>query len=171
MDFGEEMSGLYGGYMLDQEKYLKECIRVVGDLYRRSTGLTKQVFLIGHSMGGKLAQSILRDDDLRSYINGILYISSPVDKPVIYADSILYQYYKRADEFISSRCVDHTPNNETNVCKQALLSDESKKADDGEGDKMENIMMISIGGGNRDVLVQAALTTSRYNDLHAMVSK
>lgn len=149
---------------------MKACIQAVAELYQRSIGLHKQVFLIGHSMGGKLAQAILQSNDLIPYINGILYISTPIDEPVIYADSLLHLYYRRAEEFISSRRINHGPNKDSNVCNK--VTNELKVSNNVDltfKSNIERIIMISIGGGNRDLLVPDALTTSKYNDLHAMV--
>ncbi|TDG41841.1 hypothetical protein AWZ03_011731 [Drosophila navojoa] len=168
IDFDEELSALYGGYMYHQQSFLKYCIRTIASLYRHPS----PIVLIGHSMGGKLAQSVLTDTDISQHINAIISISTPLDNPVLSLDAHLSQFYKETHEKLSYTRTATQPTTTTNVCQsmhQRPLSEQSMANQDLSA-KLDNVLLISTGGGNRDLLVQAGLTTSQFNDLHAMTS-
>ncbi|XP_065365052.1 GPI inositol-deacylase [Calliphora vicina] len=167
INYEEQLSGLYGGYLENQKQFLRLSILAVQNLYKKSSNIEKHVILIGHSMGGKVAQSVLEEPDIAPYINTIIFISTPLDNPVVDFDSKLNEFYAFSDRYLSNKRVSYVPNTDTNVCSNynhriPLNNNESKLLD--------NVLMISIGGGNRDLLVRDALTTSKYSDIHAMTS-
>lgn len=117
-------------------------------------------------MGGKIAQIILEEADVAKYINTIIYISTPLDNPVANFDSKINDCYSNSDLYLSNKRMAYVPDKNTNVCykfNHRFLSkqDESKILD--------HVLMVSIGGGNRDLLVRDGLTTSKFSDIHAMV--
>lgn len=171
IDFDEELSALYGGYMYHQKSFLKHCIRTILSLYRRQPA--SPIVLIGHSMGGKLAQSVLTDPEIGQHINVIISISTPLDQPVLNLDAHLGQFYLDTHEQLARTRTVTKPTNQTNVCQslhQKQLSEE-RMASQELTPKLDNVLLISTGGGNRDLLVHAGLTNSQFNDLHAMVSQ
>ncbi|XP_017871035.1 PREDICTED: GPI inositol-deacylase [Drosophila arizonae] len=168
IDYDEELSALYGGYMYHQQSFLKHCIRTIASLYSQPS----PVVLIGHSMGGKLAQSVLTDAEISQHINAIISISTPLDHPVLNLDAHLGRFYSETHEQLSRTRTATQPSIMTNVCQslhQKPLSEQSMTNQDLSA-KLDNVLLISTGGGNRDLLVQAGLTTSQFNDLHAMTS-
>ncbi|KAM8719873.1 hypothetical protein ACLKA7_006003 [Drosophila subpalustris] len=168
IDFDEELSAVYGGYMYHQQSFLKHCIRTILTLYRQPS----PIVLIGHSMGGKLAQSVLTDAEISQHINAIISISTPLDQPVLNLDAHLGQFYVDTHTQLSRTRTASKPTNTTNVCQslhQKQLSEE-RMASQELTPKLDNVLLISTGGGNRDLLVNAGLTSSQFNDLHAMTS-
>ncbi|KAH8396272.1 hypothetical protein KR222_007229 [Zaprionus bogoriensis] len=168
IDFDEELSAVYGGYMYHQQAFLKHCIRTIISIYRQPSSIV----LIGHSMGGKLAQSVLTDVEIGQYINAIISISTPLDQPVLNLDAHLGQFYVDIHRQLSRTRTSSRPTNTTNVCQslhQRQLSEE-RQASQESTPKLDNVLLISTGGGNRDLLVSAGLTSSQFNDLHAMTS-
>lgn len=169
IDFDEELSALYGGYMYHQQSFLKHCIRTIVSLYR--TQPASPIVLIGHSMGGKLAQSVLTDPEIGQHINVIISISTPLDLPVLNLDANLGQFYLDTYTQLARTRTSSKPTNQTNVCQslhQKQLSEE-RMASQELTPKLDNVLLISTGGGNRDLLVHAGLTNSEFIDLHAMV--
>lgn len=166
IDYDEELSALYGGYMYHQQSFLKHCIRTIASLYRRPS----PIVLIGHSMGGKLAQSVLTDAEIGQHINAIISISTPLDQPVLNLDSHLSQFYMETHELLSRTRTATQPSTKTNVCESLHQKPPSEQtmASQVLSAKLDNVLLISTGGGNRDLLVQPGLTTSQFNDLHAM---
>lgn len=124
--------------------------------------------LIGHSMGGKIAQAVLEEPDISSYINTIIFISTPLDKPVVDFDSKINEFYVKSYRFLSNKKFTYVPTTETNVCNNYNHRIPQAR---NESKLLDNVLMISIGGGNRDFLVRDALTSSKYSDIHAMVNK
>jgi len=169
IDFDEELSAVYGGYMYHQQSFLKHCIRTILSLYRQPS----PIVLIGHSMGGKLAQSVLTDAEISQHINAIISISTPLDQPVLNLDAHLGQFYFDTHTQLSRTRTASKPTNSTNVCQslhQKQLSEE-RMARQELSPILDNVLLISTGGGNRDLLVNAGLTSSQFNDLHAMVKQ
>lgn len=169
IDFDEELSALYGGYMYHQQSFLKHCIRTIVSLYRNKPA--SPIVLIGHSMGGKLAQSVLTDPEIGQHINVIISISTPLDQPVLNLDAHLGQFYSDTNALLARTRTSSKPTNQTNVCQslhQKQLSEE-RMASQKLTPKLDNVLLISTGGGNRDLLVPAGLTNSEFIDLHAMV--
>ncbi|XP_037823045.1 GPI inositol-deacylase [Lucilia sericata] len=165
INYEEQLSGLYGGYLENQKQFLRLSILAVQNLYKKSSNIKKQVIIIGHSMGGKVAQAVLEETDIAPYINTIIFISTPLDKPVVDFDSKLNEFYAYSDRYLSDKRVSYVPNIDTNVCTNYNHRIPLNK---NESQRLDNVLMISIGGGNRDLLVRDALTTSKYSDIHAM---
>ncbi|EDW00098.1 GH12040 [Drosophila grimshawi] len=168
IDYDEELSALYGGYMYHQRSFLKHCIHTILSLYKQPS----PIVLIGHSMGGKLAQSVLTDAQIGHYINSIISISTPLDQPVLNLDAHLSQFYAETHELLSRTRTATHPTSTTNVCQSLHQKSPSEQriANQELSASLDNVLLISTGGGNRDLLVHAGLTTSQFNDLHAMTS-
>ncbi|XP_013103722.2 GPI inositol-deacylase [Stomoxys calcitrans] len=167
VNFEEQLSALYGGYLENQKKFLHYAILAVRRLYAKKYNVDKSVILIGHSMGGKVAESALQDPEISKYINTVLYISTPIDKPVVYFDSKLDKFYATSTNYLYNKHASHIPNRETNVCTN--FQDKIPHRTN-ESMILDNVLMISMGGGNRDLLVRDGLTISQFSDIHAMTS-
>ncbi|SPP89629.1 GPI inositol-deacylase isoform X1 [Drosophila guanche] len=171
IDYDEELSALYGGYLHHQRRYLKLCIRTILSLYKVHSE-QPSIVLIGHSMGGKLAQSVLTDLNIGQHINTIISISTPLDQPVVNLDAQLNAFYAQTDSALSKTRTATLPTTRTNVCNSLHQKPPNVQnmALQETSAKLDNVLIISTGGGNRDLLVRPGLTTSKYNDLHAMTS-
>nr|XP_016937172.1 GPI inositol-deacylase [Drosophila suzukii] len=171
IDYDEELSALYGGYLPRQRNYLKLCIRTILSIYE---GRAEQpsIVLIGHSMGGKLAQSVLVDPAIGQHINTIVSISTPLDQPVLNLDAELEYFYDQTNAMLSKLRTATVPTMITNVCDSLHQRPPSvqRMASQDSSARLDNVLLISTGGGNRDLLVRPGLTSSRFNDLHAMTS-
>lgn len=150
--------------MENQKEYLKLCIKAVLKLYKNQA---KQVILVGHSMGGVIANSMLTDNELAALINSIIYIATPLDYPVVNLDHNIQSFYENTSAVLSRKRDAYKPNNETNCCLDPYAANKNNEEFQ---TNLHNILLLSIGGGNRDLLVRDGLTTSIYSDVHAMVS-
>ncbi|XP_068159062.1 LOW QUALITY PROTEIN: GPI inositol-deacylase [Drosophila tropicalis] len=171
IDFDEELSAVYGGYLHRQHKFLKLCIRTIAKIYG-SRIEEPSIIIIGHSMGGKLAQSMLTDSSIGQHINTIISISAPLDHPVLNLDEHLEQFYVSTNTILSQLRTKTLATTTTNVCNslhQRPLSEQQRRNQESSA-RLDNVLLISTGGGNRDLLVRPGYTTSQFNDLHAMTS-
>ncbi|XP_053660150.1 GPI inositol-deacylase [Anopheles marshallii] len=154
VDLNEELSGVYGGYLQDQTEFLELCIQEIARLYG-ARGRSIRMFIVGHSVGGKLAQAVVAQTGVRGniarHITGIVTLSAPVDKPVALLDHYHHSFYDRIEQAWR-----------TNRSVAGELKHSSPKA------SLDGILFVTIGGGIRDIIVHDGLTSSRYADLHAM---
>lgn len=173
MDFNEEFSALYGGYLQDQTKYLGSCVRKVLSLYRSLPNGPPSVVLVGHSMGGKIAQALLTDYNYIDLVNTILMISTPVDKPVINIDNYFEAFYRNVNDFwLLNRGKMNVISNTTNTCciNQIGPTELSPASSDNDDEfPLSKKLLVTVGGGSRDILVHSALTMSKFSDVHAIV--
>lgn len=108
----------------------------------------KKLVLIGHSMGGVIAKGVFSLSNFDSSdISLILTLASPHRKPVIAIDADIVSLYKKIKHSWRFR----------------------KKAE------LRNMPIISIGGGQRDVLVRSDLTPNDFEhssnlDIHALTT-
>ncbi|XP_075154707.1 GPI inositol-deacylase isoform X2 [Haematobia irritans] len=167
VNFEEQLSALYGGYLDNQKDFLRMAILAVRRLYQKNFNVEKSVILVGHSMGGKVAQGVLQDPNIAKYINTIIYMSTPIDKPVVNFDQKIDSFYELSTRFLHNKHATYVPNQQTNVCMSFHDRIPPKR---NESMVLDNILMISMGGGNRDLLVRDGVTTSIYSDIHAMTS-
>lgn len=174
MDFNEEFSALYGGYLQDQTKYLGGCVRKVLSLYQNLPNGPQSVVLVGHSMGGKIAQALLTDYDYIDLVNTVIMLSTPVDKPVINIDNYFEIFYRNINDFWTiNRSTLNVVKNTTNTCcinHMGPTEISPVTADDNDEQySLNKKLLITIGGGSRDILVHSALTVSKFSDIHAIV--
>ncbi|XP_061388136.1 GPI inositol-deacylase [Musca vetustissima] len=167
VNFEEQLSALYGGYLENQKNFLRTAILAVRRLYKKRYDVDKSIILVGHSMGGKVAQAVLEDPEIARYINTIIYISSPMDKPVVNFDPKINNFYTSTERYFTNKRTTHLPNRQTNVCTN--YQDRIPQSGN-ESKILDHVLTISMGGGNRDLLVRDGLTTSQFSDIHAMTS-
>lgn len=121
-------------------------------------------------------------------VNTIIALASPIDAPVLNIDFYSEAFYRKSNKF----WLEHRPpisnviTNLTNTCcnasNNAVAMDGSNLTAEFRMDEqnamssakkiekyfLKDILLITIGGGKRDLLVQAGLTTSRFSDIHTM---
>ncbi|XKL67124.1 hypothetical protein PGB90_010544 [Kerria lacca] len=144
IDFNGELSALFGGTLRDQHEFIVSCISKVLNLYP-IPNRPKSVIIIGHSMGGMIARSLF----MSSYFNPttvklIITLATP-HQPVILLDKNLKDFYWSVDTFWQTE-------------KMKNFS------------RLENLTMISIGGGSKDMLVRPGLTFNKLADLNVLTN-
>ena len=168
MDLNEEYSGVFGGILEEQTNFIEHSIKAILNLYKNLPNKPKSIVIVGHSMGGKIAQSLLISPNTSSFINTVITLATPVDKPVLMLDMETYNYYEKIDKFwLENRSNINKVTNTTNFCRNAKLNvaiqEEEKKL-------LDDKLFITIGGGSRDMMVHSGLTDSKFSDIHVMVS-
>lgn len=117
-------------------------------------------------------------------INTLIAIATPMDEPVLNIDYYLDSFYRKSNTFWQQhrQSNDTLISNLTNTCCNASnyatsiitglspTGSTQKNAKESEMHFLENILLITIGGGSRDLLVRPELTTSRFSDVHTMAS-
>ncbi|KAH8681412.1 PGAP1-like protein-domain-containing protein [Xylariales sp. PMI_506] len=109
VDFNEDFTAFHGQTMLDQAEYLNEAIRYILSLYldprtsgRRSQDLPdpSSVIILGHSMGGVVARTMLIMPNYQSNsINTIVTMSAPHARPPVSFDSQIVDIYNDINKF------------------------------------------------------------------------
>ena len=155
VDLNEEYSAFYGGVLEEQTEFVARCVVQVLELYRGLKNQPRQVVLIGHSIGGKIAQALLLRPEIAGAINTIITIASPMDRPAINLDMQIHKFYRKTDEMWQL--------NRSNRSQVANVKIPESKAWD---DKL----LITIGGGSRDIQVHSGLTSSRFGDIHVQAT-
>lgn len=152
VDLNEEYSALYGGVLEEQAEFVAKCIGQVLNLYRGLRNRPRQLILVGHSIGGKIAQSVLLYPEVAGAINTIITLASPMDRPAFNLDMHIHKFYRKVGEKWQL--------NRSNGTEDA--GDESKAWDDK--------LLVTIGGGSRDIQVHPGLTSSRFDDIHTQAT-
>lgn len=127
-----------------------------------------------------MAQSVLMNRETATRVNTVITLASPIDKPVLNIDFYMEAFYRK----INKLWLEHRPPNPnlitnlTNICCNAsnFIESETNAIDqqiklnqsDPKRYFLDDILFITIGGGNRDILVRSGLTTSQFSDVHTM---
>ena len=108
VDFNEDFSAFHGQTILDQAEYLNDAVAYILSLYhdprrsQRDSGLPdpSSVILVGHSMGGIVARTMLTMSNYQSNsINTIVTVSAPHARPPVSFDSASVHTYKRVNDY------------------------------------------------------------------------
>lgn len=95
IDLNDELSGLNGGVLQDQTNFLNDSIHRILTLYQSNKVIQpKSVILIGHSMGGVVAEGLLATSNLTT-VQLLITLGSPHLRPQINIDWYLAKYYDR----------------------------------------------------------------------------
>ena len=107
-DFNEDITAFHGQTLLDQAEYLNDAIAYILALYHnphrsiRDPSLPDptSVIVIGHSMGGIVARTMLtRPNYLANSINTILTLSAPHARAPVSFDADIVDTYKTINEY------------------------------------------------------------------------
>jgi hypothetical protein len=138
ISFNEDLSALYGPLLNMQTDYVRHCIEHILKLFAGVEPAHKRptsVVLIGNSMGGLVARGLFLPPttknvpDVSKLVHTIITQSTPHKRPVVRVDAELEAYYDR-------------------VNKRWLNNSERA---------LDNVVLASLYGGVRDVLVRADL--------------
>jgi GPI inositol-deacylase len=108
IDFNEDLAAFHGQTLLDQAEYANEAVAYILSLYtdpkrsQRDSTLPdpSSVILIGHSMGGIVARSVLVTPNYQSNsVNTIITMSTPHARPPVSFDADIVFAYKRMNDF------------------------------------------------------------------------
>jgi glycosylphosphatidylinositol deacylase len=108
VDFNEDITAFHGQTLLDQAEYLNEAVRYILSLYLdprvadRDTDLPDptSVIVLGHSMGGIVARTMLIMPNFQSNsINTIITMSAPHARPPVSFDGQSVQTYKDINDY------------------------------------------------------------------------
>ena len=108
VDFNEDFSAFHGQTILDQAEYLNDAVAYILSLYhdprrsQRDPGLPdpSSVILVGHSMGGIVARTMLTMSNYQSNsINTVVTVSAPHARPPVSFDSESVHTYKRVNDY------------------------------------------------------------------------
>ncbi|KAL0944194.1 uncharacterized protein CTRU02_202081 [Colletotrichum truncatum] len=108
VDFNEDITAFHGQTMLDQAEYLNEAIRYILSLYMdprmsaRDADLPDptSVLILGHSMGGIVARTMLIMPNYQSNsINTIITMSAPHSRPPVTFDGQIVSIYEDINEY------------------------------------------------------------------------
>ncbi|KAI7265512.1 GPI inositol-deacylase-like protein [Hortaea werneckii] len=151
VDFNEELTAFHGQTMLDQAEYLNEAVAYILALYHnphrslREPGLPdpKSVIILGHSMGGIVARTMLRMPNYQdSTINTIITLSAPHARAPISFDRDMVSTYNDINTFWrDSYSTLHPENN-----------------------PLADVTLVSVAGGGLDTMIP-----SEYSSLTSLV--
>lgn len=139
VDFNEDITAFHGQTLLDQAEYLNEAIAYILALYHnphrslRDSSLPDptSVIIVGHSMGGIVARTMLTMPNYQANtINTIITLSAPHARAPVSFDADIVNTYKNINDFWRSSYAldqDHNP--------------------------LSQLTLVSIAGGGLDTVV------------------
>lgn len=149
LNFNEDLSAFHGQTLIDQAEYVNEAIAYILSLYhdpvrgRRGSIHSNlpdpsSVILIGHSMGGIVARTVLVTSKYQANsVNTIITMSTPHARPPVAFDADMVSLYQRVNDY----------------WRGSYLQDE-------EGmNPLAHTTLISIAGGGRDTTVPSDYTS------------
>lgn len=108
IDFNEDLTAFHGQTILDQAEYLNDAVAYILSLYhdsrrsQRDPGLPdpSSVILVGHSMGGVVARTMLTMPNYQSNsVNTIVTVSAPHARPPVSFDAESVRTYKQINDY------------------------------------------------------------------------
>ncbi|KAK4632114.1 GPI inositol-deacylase [Fulvia fulva] len=155
VDFNEELIAFHGQTLLDQAEYLNEAVAYILALYHqpqrslREPGLPdpKSVIILGHSMGGVVARTMLRMPNYQEKtINTIITLSAPHARPPISFDPAMVETYNDVNTFWRD-------------AYSGLTAGKSP---------LDDVTLVSVAGGGLDTMIPSEYTslTSLVPDTH-----
>ncbi|KAI9167266.1 GPI inositol-deacylase [Paramyrothecium foliicola] len=151
VDFNEDITAFHGQTLLDQAEYLNEAVRFILSLYSdpyrasRDSSLPDptSVIILGHSMGGVVARTMLIQPNYQSNsINTIITMSAPHARPPVTFDGQIVRIYDDINDYWRRAYLQKWANN----------------------NPLWHVTLVSIAGGSLDTVVP-----SDYASLESLV--
>ncbi|CAK7222392.1 GPI inositol deacylase [Sporothrix curviconia] len=151
VDFNEDITAFHGQTLLDQAEYLNEAIRYILSLYLdprmsiRDSDIPDptSVIILGHSMGGVVARTMLIMPNYQSNsINTIVTLSAPHARPPVTFDGEIVKIYDDINDYWRRAYSQQWANN----------------------NPLWHVTLVSIAGGGLDTVVP-----SDYANLESLV--
>lgn len=151
VDFNEDITAFHGQTLLDQAEYLNEAIRYILSLYLdprmsvRDSDIPDptSVIILGHSMGGVVARTMLIMPNYQSNsINTIVTLSAPHARPPVTFDGEIVKIYDDINDYWRRAYSQQWANN----------------------NPLWHVTLVSIAGGGLDTIVP-----SDYASLESLV--
>jgi pimeloyl-ACP methyl ester carboxylesterase len=145
-DFNEDMAAFHGQTLLDQAEYVNDALAYIISLYhdprrpRRQPNLPDptSVILIGHSMGGIVARTVLTMANYQANtVNTIITMSTPHARPPVSFDSDLVHTYQQINSYWREAYSQKWANN----------------------NPLWHVTLVSIAGGGGDTIVPSDYTS------------
>ncbi|KAI7924050.1 GPI inositol-deacylase [Pyricularia oryzae] len=139
VDFNEDFTAFHGRTLLDQAEYLNEAVRYILSLYldprksERESGVPDptSVIVIGHSMGGVVARTMLTMANYQANsINTILTMSAPHARAPVSFDGLMVRTYREINDY----------------WRHAFLKPSRENP-------LEQVTLVSVAGGGLDTIV------------------
>lgn len=146
LDFNEDLAAFHGQTIIDQAEYVNEAVAYILSLYHDARKLNRDpdlpdpssVILIGHSMGGVVARTVLVTPKYQANsVNTIITMSTPHARPPVSFDADLVSLYQQINDYWRDSYTEKRASN--NPLHQTTL--------------------ISIAGGGRDTTVPSDYTS------------
>lgn len=108
VDFNEDFTAFHGQTLLDQAEYLNDAVVYILSLYhdprrsQRDSSLPdpSSVILVGHSMGGVVARTMVTIPNYQpNSINTIVTMSAPHARPPVSVDADVVRAYKETNDY------------------------------------------------------------------------
>ncbi|KAF2435964.1 PGAP1-domain-containing protein [Tothia fuscella] len=108
VDFNEDITAFHGQTLLDQAEYLNDAIAYILSLYhnpdksQRNSSLPdpSSVILVGHSMGGVVARTMLTMPNYQANsVNTIITLSAPHARAPVSFDALMINTYKEINDY------------------------------------------------------------------------
>jgi glycosylphosphatidylinositol deacylase len=155
VDFNEDFTAFHGQTLVDQAEYLNDAIAYILSLYhnpsksRRDSTLPdpSSVILVGHSMGGIVARTMLTMPNYqKGSVNTIITLSAPHARPPVTFDAQIVKTYKTINDYWRR----------------------SYSKEWGMDNPLWHVTLISIAGGGLDTIVPSdyASLASLVPDTH-----
>lgn len=147
IDFKEEASAFSGNILDRQSYFVNICVKRILQKYSRLKSPPTSVIIVAHSMGGMVARGAMVQSNYNfDSIQTIFTLSTPQRFAPYPLDQNMILYYKKVNEFWIDGTKKPIRNKESATYFRNHVQLTAREI-------MENIIVVSIGGGFKDIQV------------------